>query len=81
MFRPPSLPPRGHGPVARQLAKLPSGARVHLHYGSVWVKYVRRWMPAGVIGDPITSPELARLNAGMMPIQLSPAWGPGEVTP
>ncbi len=81
MFGPSRIPPRGHGPVARQLAKLPSGTRVQLHYGAVWIKYLRKWMIAGVIGFPITSPELARLNAGMMPVQLSPAWEPAEVTP
>ncbi len=81
MFRPSRMPSRGHGVVARQLAKLPSGTRVQMQYGSVWVKYVRRWMVAGVIRFPTTSPELARLNAGMMPVQLSPAWEPTEVTP
>jgi hypothetical protein len=47
MFRPSRIPTRGHGSVARQLAKLPSGTRVQLHYGSVFVRYVRQWMVAG----------------------------------
>ncbi len=81
MFRPSRVPPRGHGAVARQLAKLPSGTRVQLHYGAVFVRYVKRWMVAGVIGDPATSTELSRLNGGVMPVILSPAWEPAEVTP
>jgi hypothetical protein len=80
MFRP-SRAPRGHGPVARQLAKLPSQTRVQLHHGAVFVKYERRWMVAGVIGDPITSTTMALLNGGVLPVVLSPAWEPAEVTP
>ncbi len=63
------------------MAKLPSGTRVQLHYGAVFVRYVRKWMVAGVIGDPITSTELSRLNGGVLPVRLSPAWEPAEVTP
>ncbi len=81
MFRPSQVPARGHGAVARQLAKLPSGTRVQLHYGAVWVKYLKKWMVAGVIGEPVTSTALALLNGGVMPVQLSPAWEPVEVTP
>lgn len=81
MFRPQQVPARGHGAVARQLAKLPSQTRVQLHYGAVFVKYLTRWMVAGVIGDPITSTTLALLNGGVMPVLLSPAWEPVEVTP
>ncbi len=77
-FRPAQIPARGHGAVARQLAKLPSQTRVQLHYGAVFVKYVRKWMLAGVIGEPVTSTELSRLNGGVMPVLLSPAW---EVAP
>jgi hypothetical protein len=67
--------------VARQLAKLPQGTRVQLHYGAVWIRYARKWMLAGTIGDPITSAELSRLNGGVLPVQLSPAWEPVEVAP
>ncbi len=81
MFRPRRIPTRGHGPVARQLGRLPSGTRGQLHYGAVFVRYVKCGMVAGVIGDPITSAELSRLNGGVAPVQLSPAWDPAEVTP
>jgi hypothetical protein len=81
MFRSSRIPTRGHGAVARQLGRFPSGTRVQLHYGSVFVRYVRQWMVAGVIGDPVTSTEPSRLNGGVMPQALSPAWEPGEVTP
>ncbi len=81
MFRPSQVPTRGLGAVARQLSRLPSGTRVQLHYGSVWIKYVRRWMLAGVIGEPTTSTELSRVNGGVLPVQLLPAWEPVEVTP
>ncbi len=81
MFRPSQVPSRGHGAVARQLAKLPSQTRVQLHYGAVWVKYLKRWMVAGVIGEPVTSTELSRLNGGVMPVLLSPAWEPRELAP
>ncbi len=74
------MPARGHGSVARQLAKLPSQTHVRMHHGAVFVKYVRRWMVAGVIGDPVTSTELSRLNGGVMPVPMSPAWQPVEVT-
>lgn len=76
MFRPRHIPPRGHGPVARQLARLASGTRVQLQYGAVYVKLVRKWLPAGVICDPITSTELSRLNGGVLPAMLPPAWEP-----
>ncbi len=81
MFRPRQIPARGCGPVARQLATFPTGTRVQLHYGAVWVKFVRRWMVAGVVGDPVTSTELGRLNGGVMPGLLSRAWEPVGVTP
>lgn len=78
MFRPRSIPPRGHGPVARQLARLASGSRVELDDGAIFVKCVRRWMRVGFIADPITSTELCRLNGAVMPVLLSPAWEPVE---
>ncbi len=80
-FRPSRVPTRGLDAVARQLSRLPSGTRVQLHYGAVLVKYVTRWMVAGVIGDPITSTEVSRLNGGVLPVQLSPAWEPVGVAP
>ncbi len=63
------------------MAALPSGTRVQLHYGAVWIKYLKRWMVAGVISDPATSAELGRINGGIMPVILSPAGEPAEVTP
>jgi hypothetical protein len=67
--------------VARYLSRLPSGSTVRMHYGAVMVKYVRRWMTAGFIGDPITSTALSRLNGGVRPTLLVPAWAPSEATP
>ncbi len=76
MFRPPSVPARGHGAVARQLGRLPSQTHVRLHHGAVYVKAERRWLVAGVIGEPVTSTTLAKLNGGVMPVPLVPAWEP-----
>lgn len=80
-IRPSHVPARGHGSVVRQLSRMPSGSQVRLFYGAVYTKFVRRWMVAGVIGDPITSTALSSLNGGVMPAVMASAWGPNEVTP
>ncbi len=63
---------RGQSPV-RRLAALPALTHVRLGYGAVLVKYVTRWIPAGVIDRPITSRTLINLNAGVMPAVMVPA--------
>lgn len=77
----PRRPARGHGAVARELQRMPPGSTVRLHFGEIFVRYVRRWMVAGVIGDPLTSTALAKLNGGTMPSVLAPAWTVAEVAP
>lgn len=80
MFRP-QFPPRGKGSVVRQLTAMPSAALVQLFHGQVWQKAVKRWMPAGTIGEPISSTALALLNGNVMPVRLLPAWTPvGEAS-
>lgn len=63
----------------RRLARMPSGTRVQLRCGTVYVRAERRWMQAGRTGDPITSTALLRANSGRMPVMLVPAYGREDV--
>ncbi len=58
----------------RLLNQMPSGALVQLRDGAVWIRLVKRWMPAGwVIPVPLRPLALVALNGGRLPTRLMPA--------
>jgi hypothetical protein len=61
---------RSHGSALQRLAALPTGTHVLMRFGAVYVRMVRRWLPAGIICKPLTSKALLRLNGGAFPTVL-----------
>lgn len=70
MFR-----PARPGSPLRRLSALPAGTHVRLWFGAIFIRYVKRWMQAGFIGEPIGPKALLRLNGGAFPTVLVSAAG------
>lgn len=61
---------RTSGTPTQRLARMPSGTRLQLSCGAIFVKAAKRWMRAGVTGAPLAGAELIRLNDNVMPTVL-----------